>query len=196
MWREVGVHVTSECKIAKKTKKREKPLSYLKFQVWPSALMLLEEIVAWGEKTCLTTGKTRGGQKCAAARNSIEKKYWDSKSCNTCGEKLVSKVNRAAFLLNIANHCWRQISDIWSAPHQQLYAPIEEEKLPKKWGGKNPEWISSKSKLSLRRESVKTVRQRKKLGKLELQRTRWVGLRTGNSGNMKILPIDVVSCKS
>jgi len=46
VWREVGVHITSECKIAKKTKKREKPLSYLKFQVWPSAPMLLEEIVA------------------------------------------------------------------------------------------------------------------------------------------------------
>ena len=54
----------------------------------------------------------------------------------------------------------------------------------------------SKSKLSLRRESVKTVRQRKKLGKLELPGTRWVGLRTGNSDNMKVLPIDVVSCKS
>ena len=37
---------------------------------------------------------------------------------------------------------------------------------------------------------------KKKLGKLELQGTRWVGLRTGNSDNMKILPIDVVSCKS
>jgi len=40
------------------------------------------------------------------------------------------------------------------------------------------------------------VRQRKKLGKLKLQGTRWVGLRTGNSDNMKILPIDIVSCKS
>ena len=104
----------------------------------------------------------------------------------------MSKVNKKALLIDIANTPGDKLVTFDQHPISKFYAPIEEEKLPKKWGEKKPRVNIEQIEVIPQKRKWQNSETKKKSG----QGTRWVGLRTGNSDNMKIQPIDVVSCKS
>ena len=105
----------------------------------------------------------------------------------------MSKVNRIAFLLNIAIHCWRQISDIWSAPDQQVLCTHR--------GGEVTQKVErKKSRVNI--EQIEVIPQKRNWQNSETKKNNWtnlsfsckghstwVELRTGNGDNMKILPM-------